>query len=126
MWFSCLTLPLCGYLEWLHDVMAHPRKDEGLHKRRSEPIRPFQSNRGREAIARASPLGNEFVDKRRVVMSLELDEVDLRGRDVSQDIHGDRLDVIDLDNSRVPFSSHDARASNRRGKKAMPIVRIVI
>src|SRR5215469_2643960 len=59
-------------LEWLHDIAAHPREHEGPYKRRSDPVRPLQSNRYGERVAHALALGNEFVHESRVVTSLEL------------------------------------------------------
>jgi len=43
-----------------------------------------------------------------------------------QDVHHLALDVINLDNRRVPFLANDTRAADRRRKEAWPIVRIPI
>src|SRR6516225_7608166 len=109
-----LTLAFCCRLERLHDISAHPCEHEWLYKGCSEPERPLQSNRSRERVAHALPLGNEFVHKSCVVTSLELDEVDARWGDVPQDVHDLPLDVIDLDHCRVPLSANDTGAANRR------------
>src|SRR5215471_13640492 len=82
-----LTFAFCGRLERLHDISTHPREHEGLYKRCSEPVRPLQSNRRRERVTHAFALGNEFVHESRVVTSLELDKVDARWGDVTQDVH---------------------------------------
>jgi len=116
----------CCHLERLHDISTHPRDHEGLYKRPSEPVRPLQSNRRRQPVAHAFPLGNEFVHETRIVTSLELDEVDARYGDVTQDVHDFPLDVINLDHRRVSLPANDPRTSDRRGKEARPIVRILI
>src|SRR5262249_9239074 len=67
-----------------------------------------------------------LVHKRRIVTSLKLGEVNLRRRNVSEDVHDDPLDVVDLDNGRGPLLAHDPRPSDRRGEETRPGARVFI
>ena len=53
-----------------------------------------------------------------MLTSLELDEVDARWGDVTQDVHDLPLEVINLDHRRVPLPTNNTRTADSCRKEA--------